>query len=288
MFEGSVVDSVASFAGAEPLVATMAHAVKHLKLEHALAPETRKSKGWIPGHTSQGEALYSMLSPRKTGLSAAELELLFTRDQDSKQVAAAFSNAYFAQEASAKGHLVDLYASDLSFGGVFDAERGIKKSVRQASYVHIARDEEGQLVGFVAFSVKVVPQSTSFAEEGFELTEMPEEAERSVYLDVDLDLIYTRKAFRGRGAGWAMLDSIAHVVSAEVGAISKQIAPVARHHGVQLRIEPALRSEWHSWTGKMAHLMLLGIVEDHLDTMYGPTEHPHLAIQPLDGSDAGY
>lgn len=240
-------------------------ALAALTLCHAQAPSTPDTRGYIPGYTwsrnFDQERHYEMVSPEASGLTASELEDLFAADSKINYRPKFKHHSFAGDEKDLMGGMCPLYAENLESAEYFKLAKGISTTPRSANYMLIATNQKGTIVGYVSFTISLgsagdeddIWEGEPCDDEG----EPGDESSRTVYVFLELNRIYTRARYRGKGAGDAMSTAMGYAYKAEIEHIASQLAPLALELGVQFPVQTEVMSDWESHTGKMAHYMLM-------------------------------
>lgn len=264
-------------------------ALQSLNLVHLRAPESPTAQRWqhVCVGESDVEGRFEIVSPQQTGKTAEYLADFFNKDQ--KQAwTTEFEHPMIESESSSwpmHCHTLSIKASDF-------IPEGIKADDEGARYCLLARNEQGRITSFSQFSISLSTFEDVFGEfgEGYEGTDVDDAY--SFYLNIDLELIYTRARFRGRGAGVALLSAMTGVIESEISHICTQLAPVARETGVVFRMLPCVTSELNSRAGELAHNKLMEALfllrEFHEDMLKDEPVRCALEILEADDSETGY
>jgi GNAT superfamily N-acetyltransferase len=229
-----------------------------IALCHEQAPVAGQMVLGVTGHHPE-ECEYEICAPQDVGMALDALRSFLTGAQDTPgaELAPSYVHPYFeGEEQTATGAFSTLFAEDLATPDFAANPTGLRASPRDAEYLLVAKNGQGEAAGYIQFRVSFFPELDDAPTAGLE---------RHAGLVVTLDRIFVRQAERGVGVGTALLEKVGFVMWAELRGIASQVRsrPAAPESPVVLH--PYVMSTWYSWAGKMAHYRLVDLVTQYRD-----------------------
>ena len=210
------------------------------------------------------EVYVDIISPRKSGMSPAQLVELFNKDQ--KRKSTAFSHPRIEGMDEALAGDMPLHAQNLLFTTGHFLESGIETHPRQATYCLLAR-KRGCVIGAVIFRIALTTEEDLGADRP-RLKDL-----LSLTFDVHLDLAYVCARHRSKGYGKALMAAVTQVFKTELFSLCQQLAPVTETTGKQFSMDVCVHSDWASRSGKLTHMCLM----DELDMVID--DHTHFSVE---------
>lgn len=219
------------------------------------APVGREKILGVTGH-HPFECEYEICAPQDAGLAMDELRRLLDGEAET-DAAQTYVHPYFeGDEQTPQGTLCTLFAEDMATPDFSANAAGLRATERDAQYLLVARNEQGDAAGYIQFRVSLFPEPD----------DAPASApQQHMGLVVTLERIFVRPAERNVGIGTALLEKVGFVVWEELRNIGMTFRAQAGAQGRPVVVHPYVLSTWHSWAGKMAHYRLVDLVTQYRD-----------------------
>jgi GNAT superfamily N-acetyltransferase len=229
-----------------------------IALCHEQGPVAGQMVLGVTGHHPE-ECEYEICAPQDAGMALDALRTFLNGTQDTSHTepAPSYVHPYFeGEEQTPAGAFHTLFAEDMATPDFAANRTGLLASPRDAQYLLVAKNAQGDAAGYIQFRVSLFP----------ELDDAPAATvERHAGLVVTLDRIFVRQSERGVGVGTALLEKAGFVVWAELRGIASQVRTQRATPGSPVVLHPYVMSTWYSWAGKMAHYRLVDLVTQYRD-----------------------
>lgn len=243
----SASNSKAASAGADAPASPLSQALDGLRLSQPHLPEASEPDRtfWV-ADDNLNETAFKVVSPAQTGKTAAALLRLFQTDMK-QDWPVPFSHPVFdANEDVALFSRLPMYFHRMRLEEKLFEGDGIVRNPQSTDYFLLLANEQGRFTSFAKFKIGLGDWFWGGFTPG-------EDEQQGVELTIELDALYTRCRFRGRGACTALAEAVAYLADQEIQNLAAQLAPFHAKTGTPVRVVPNLISCWKSKTGLLAH-----------------------------------
>lgn len=230
------------------------------------------------------EQTYLVVSPEMTGLTSDELMALFEEDQAQPGDDTELEHPYLDELHEQGLEDLRMHQEDLDISTAFVPEEGLLPEGALSTYGIVVVDQDRQVLGAAEFVVSIEPLLNPDEAAGVSLLSPFSPSPATLVLDVALQGIYVRKAYRGLSVGSTLIHAIGRYVQEELKALAEKLFDLYSLVETPFDVQTQLYCDWDSKAGKLMSELLLDELQLAVDTLSSDwRECP--ALEALDLAD---
>lgn len=230
------------------------------------------------------EQSFFVVSPEMTGLSSEELMDLFAQDQAEPGDDTELEHPYLDELHEQGLEDLRMHQEDLDIATAFVPAEGLLPEGAVSTYGLVVIGEDQEVLGAAEFTLSIEPMLTPELAAGVALLSPYSTTPTTLVLDVALQGIYVRKAYRGLGVGSTLIHAIGRYVQEELKSIAEKLFDLYCLVEEPFSVQTQLFCDWDSKAGKLVSELLLDELQLAVDTLSADwRETP--ALEALDLAD---